>query len=65
MDIIHTIVEKDFVLIAVLERLLNYVSLVGETDTEPLMVIKVFINKTIEEKLDFEFKTTSYNFYTI
>lgn len=65
MDIIHTIVEKSFVHIAVLGRLLNYASQVGEIDIILLMEIKDFIDKTIEEKLDFGFKTTFYNCYTI
>ena len=44
MEDIPTIVEKDFVLIADLEKLLNFEPPVGEIDIDILMEIKVSID---------------------
>jgi hypothetical protein len=45
VETILIIVKKGSVPIVALEKLLNYVNLVGEIDIAPLMAIKVFIDK--------------------
>ena len=46
VEIIHTIAESDFAQVVVLERLLNCVSMLGETENVLSMEIKAFIGNS-------------------